>query len=132
MAPQFIINTYFICKTEVKLIQIFCFKTWRISQKKKVFGDIIISYGYQLYVSSNYMNINYPFTLFGSPLLAVVRSRRLIKIYLSSLFASLLISGILFNGVRRTKNLCAMGSKGLFEPLDNKLPAWGHPKYHAK
>ena len=35
-------------------------------------------------------------------------------------------SGILFNGVRRTKNLCAMAVKGLFELPDNcKFPLGG-------
>ena len=56
----------------------------------------IISYGQQLCMSSNSMNIKLAVTLFGSPLPAVVLSRRLIKIY--QVFASLLISGILFNG----------------------------------
>ena len=56
-------------------------------------------------MSLNYMNINYLLPVFGSPLLAVVQSRRLIKMY--QVFTSLLISGIIFNGVRSTKNLCA-------------------------
>ena len=51
---------------------------------------------------------------FASPLYEQEGSLKSIKF-----ITSLLISGLLFNGVRRTKNLCAMAVKGLFKLLDN-------------
>ena len=59
-----------------------------------------------VYVFEYYhMNINYLSPIFGSPLPAIGRSRRLIKKIKDIHFVAYL--WIIFNGVRCTKNLCA-------------------------